>query len=145
MLVSAVGAVLALCALIGARPVEAAWADGEYATASVASTSLVAPSKVSCAPQPLLGLYATYNWTNATTGAPRTGYAFEVYQGSTLLGSSAPAASATSATTSGLLATLLGGVTYTVHLQAVNGLWRSPAVTGTFTTTLAGLITGCTW
>lgn len=142
MLLGAAGAVVTLCALAGAGPVEAAWVDPEYATVSVTSTSLVAPTKNGCTN---IALSATFNWTNPSTGAPRTGYVFKIYQGSTLVGSAAPASTATSQATSGLLSTLLGGITYSVRLRAANNLWRSTAVTGTFTVSLAGLITGCTW
>jgi len=143
MLLGAAGVVVALCALAGARPVEAAWTDSEYATASVTSTSMVAPAKNGCSVN--LGLSVTYNWVNASTGAPRTGYVFEVYQAGVLKGSSSPAASATSVSTSGLLGTLLSGVTYDVRLSAANGLWRSPVATGTFAVTVLGVVTSCTW
>lgn len=144
MLLGAAGVVLMLCVVAGARPVEAAWSGSEYATATVASTTMTAPTKNGCTIA-ILGLSVTFNWTNPSTGAPRTGYVFEIYQGSTLVGSAAPASAATSQSTSGLLSTLLGGITYDVRLRAANNLWRSAPVTGTFTTSLAGLITACSW
>jgi hypothetical protein len=60
-------------------------------------------------------------------------------------GSSSPAATATSVSTSGLLGTLLGGVTYDVRLRAVNNAWNSPVIMGTFSVSVLGVITGCTW
>lgn len=140
-LIATIGLLLVVGAL-AAPPVTAAWTDAEYATTSVASTSLIAPTKNGCTVT--LGLSATFDWTNATTGAPRTGYVFEVYNGSTLVASATPGPNATSQSTSGLLTTLTGG-TYDIHLRAANNLWRSPTVTGTMTVSLAGAITGCAW
>jgi len=141
---AALGVVVALGALVGTQPVEAAWGDGEHMSASVTSTSLAAPAKAGCSVA-ILGLSTTYNWTNPTTGAPRTGYVFEIYQDGALRGSTTLAASATSASTSDLLGTLLGGVTYEVRLRAVSNGWNSPVLTGSFAVSLLGLITGCTW
>ncbi|MDL9978991.1 hypothetical protein [Microbacterium candidum] len=144
-LIATIGLVIAAGALAASQPVTAAWTDTEFATTSVVSTSLVAPTKTSCSVDVVLGLSATFNWTNPTTGAPRTGYVFQIYNGATLVGSATPAANATTQSTSGLLSTLLNSVTYTVQLRAANNLWRSPVATGTFTTTALGLITSCTW
>jgi hypothetical protein len=124
-------------------PVEAAWGDAEFSRATVTAIGMTAPTKTTCANN--LGLSASFSWTNPTTGAPRTGYVFAIYRQGVLQASANLAAGATSASTSGLLTTLLGGVTYEVRLQAVNNAWASTAVSGTFSTTLAGLISGCTW
>ncbi|KZE89180.1 fibronectin type III domain-containing protein [Microbacterium sp. TNHR37B] len=143
------GAVALVCAL-GLSPtaglpqaVSAAWTDQELSAASIASTGVVAPTKNGCSI--VLGLSVTYSWINPTTGAPRTGYVLEILRQGVVQASITVAAGATSASTSGLLSTLLGGVTYDVRVRAVSNTWSSPAVTGTFSTTLAGLITGCTW
>lgn len=143
------GAAALVCALglshTAALPqaVSAAWTDQELAAATIASTGVVAPTRNGCSI--VLGLSVTYSWINPTTGAPRTGYVLEILRQGVVQASTTVAAGATSASTSGLLSTLLGGVTYDVRVRAVSGSWSSPAVTGTFSTTLAGLITGCTW
>lgn len=140
----AVAAAVAVAAsVISATPVVAAWSDAEYAGATVTATGMTAPTKTTCAVN--LGLSVTYSWTNPTTGAPRTGYVVGIYRQGVLQASANVAAGATSVSTSGLLTSLLGGVTYEVRLQAVNNAWASTAVTGTFSTTLAGLVSGCTW
>jgi hypothetical protein len=142
--VAAVAVPLTIAAVLAvATPVVAAWADAEHAQATVTATGMTPPTKTTCANN--LGLSVTYSWTNPTTGAPRTGYLFAIYRQGVLQASSTLAAGATSASTSGLLSSLLGGVTYEVRLQAVNNSWASTAVTGTFSTTLAGLVSGCTW
>lgn len=144
-LVIALAVVAGLGAIASARPVAAAgWPDSEYATTVVSTTSVLAPTKTGCANN--LGLSVTYRWSSPAGGATRTDYVFGVYYQGVLQGSpTTPTAAATSVSTTGLLTSLLGGVTYTVRLQAASGAWRSAAVTGTFTTSVLGVITGCTW
>jgi hypothetical protein len=148
-MIASIGILIGATAMAASPSVVASWTDAEYATASITATSMSTPAKVTPCTVAPLGLSATFSWNAGAGGAPVDHYVVGVYQGGTLQGSEttvAPAATPpTSVTTSSLLSTLLGGATYDIRVQAVRGNWRSPVAAGTFTTTLAGLVSGCTW
>ncbi|WP_438353660.1 hypothetical protein [Microbacterium sp. CJ88] len=143
MLVAAAGLVLALGALTAAHPTEAAWTDGEYAQATIASTILAAPAKGVCAAN--LASF-TVNWTPSATIPAATGYlvtATNPSTGAVVGGPISLTPGTVSSYTSGtLLGSLIAG-TYNINVVAVYQNWRSTPITWPVTVIVLGLLVSC--
>ena len=140
---AALGVVVALGALVGTQPVEAAWGDGEHMSASVTSTSLPPPIQGACAAS--LASF-TVRWTPPTWPEPITGYevtATNPTTGAVVAGPISVTPGTASSYSSGtLLSAVLVG-TYNINVKTVYGNWRSTAITWPVTVVVLGLLVAC--
>jgi hypothetical protein len=129
-------------AVTASHPTAAAWTDSEYATATITSTGLAAPTKGTCTAA--LASF-TVRWTPSAAAPTPTGYTVNATNpttGAVVAGPVSLAAGSTSYTSSTLLGAVLVG-TYNVNVFANYNNWTSSAITWPVTVVLLGLSVTC--
>jgi len=133
---------VALGALVGTQPVEAAWGDGEHMSATVTSGVLNPPTPVSCTGGLLV---VTVSWSAPTAGVTPLGYEITVTRsnGSLVAGFPVQVGGGTTSWSSGTLLSALIAGTYTVTVRSTVQSWRSAAISWTMNVAVLGLIVTC--